>query len=303
MRGLTNYITESNWDDILLVWFVLVDEAYQALGPHQRQRRTGPPPRFSDSEVITVSLFCDTFFHGCEALALSLLRQKYQALFPHLLSDSRFNRRRRCLLPQLEAIRRQLTTELIQPEDRLRLVDSAPIPVCTYQRHPRCTTVVGHDYYSVMPSRRAKLFGVRLDLTVTADQVIDQWMISPSAPRDSKQMEALCEDASGLCVLGDNAFHDPTVNTRLRRLRDVTVWAVPRKSQEHLQWPAAFRRIVNRIRRRVETVLSVLCTVFHLEQPGSRSWSGLIVRSATRILAYTISFCTGSILRSFRTSN
>ncbi len=33
MRGLTNYITESQWDDILLVWFVLVDEAYQALGP------------------------------------------------------------------------------------------------------------------------------------------------------------------------------------------------------------------------------------------------------------------------------
>jgi hypothetical protein len=86
LTGLTDFITEAKWTDILTVWFVLVDDAYQVLqvqfGPW---RRRGPPPAFSDSEVITVSLMIDTFFHGHEALGLAFLRQYHADLFPALL--------------------------------------------------------------------------------------------------------------------------------------------------------------------------------------------------------------------------
>lgn len=297
MRGLTDYITECDWEDVFTVWFVLVDDTFNLLYRHLRLRPSGPVPTFADSEVITLSLISDTYFHGDEELALAFIRQQYLALFPNLLSNSRFNRRRRALSACIEGVRRALSAALIDPQDSLRLTDSAPIPVCTYQRGYQCQTVSGAEYCSVMPSRKAKLFGFHLDLTVTLEQVVDVWMLAPAAPRDGKMAEPLLEDAANLLVCGDNAFRDPGVAARLKAKRGITLLAPPRLHYDKIQWPAEFRQLFNRVRRRVESALSVLCVVFHVEQPGSRSLSGLVTRIATRILAYTISFFTSAILQ------
>ncbi len=56
MKGLTNYITECLWSDILVTLYVVVDDTYQELPAHlvpRRQHTPGGAPRFSDSEVIT----------------------------------------------------------------------------------------------------------------------------------------------------------------------------------------------------------------------------------------------------------
>jgi len=297
MRGLTDYITECDWVDVFTVWFVLVDDTFNLLYGHLRLRPSGPEPTFVDSEVITISLISDTYFHGNEELALAFVRQHYLALFPNLLSNSRFNRRRRALSACIEGVRRALSDALIDPQDPLRLTDSAPIPVCTYQRGYQCQTVSGAEYCSVMPSRKAKLFGFHLDLTVTFDQMVDAWMLAPAAPRDGKMTEPLLEDAANLLVCGDNAFRDPAVAARLKTKRGITLLAPPRLHYDKIQWPTEFRKLFNRIRRRVESALSVLCVVFHIEQPGSRSLSGIVARIATRILAYTISFLASAILQ------
>ncbi len=76
MHGLTDYITTQPWVDIFTTWYVLVDDAYQALLTQVgRLRQRGPAPTFADSEVITIALIADTFFHGHEELCLSFMRQ------------------------------------------------------------------------------------------------------------------------------------------------------------------------------------------------------------------------------------
>jgi hypothetical protein len=296
MIGLTDYITEARWADIFLVWYVLVDDAYQALVQQVgRLRQRGPEPTFSDSEVITVALISESYFDGHEELTLSFLRQYHADLFPRLLDDSRFNRRRRALAMIIEAIRRLLNGSLIEPEDAVRLVDSAPLPV-TYMRSNQCLTVQGAEYCGGMVSRRAKLFGMRLHLTTTTDQVVDQWMLAPASYNEGTLAPALLEDAPPLWVLGDNAFHNPTSATWLQRQRHLTLVGIPRRDARQ-PWPAAVRRSLNRLRRRIESALSVLCTVFHLEHLGSRSLTGLLARIATRLLAYNLSFLTVVALR------
>jgi hypothetical protein len=141
MRGLTDYITECDWVDVFTVCFVLVDDTFSLLYRHLRLRPTGPVPTFADSEVITISLISDTYFHGNEELALVFIRQHYLVLFPNLLSNSRFNRRRRALSACIEGVRRSLSATLIEPQDSLRLTDSAPIPICTYPRGYQCQPV------------------------------------------------------------------------------------------------------------------------------------------------------------------
>jgi len=289
MHGLTDYITDYAWADVFTTWYVLIDEAYQAIvTQHGRLRQRGPVPTLSDSEVLTIALIADTFFHGNEELCLSFIRQYHRDLFPHLLDDTRFNRRRRALVGLTEAIRRVYATWLIAPDDPVRMVDSAPIPVCTYMRSRSCATVAGAEYCGVMVSRRAKLFGFRLHLTTTTNQVVDQWMLAPASHHDGTLTPVLLEDAHQLVVVGDNAFHNPTAIAWLQQHRDIALLALPRRTGTQT-WPTAVRQQINNMRRTIERALSVLCTVFALEQPGSRSMAGLLSRMTTRLLAYTLS--------------
>lgn len=297
MNGLTDYITDAAWEDMLTVTFVLIDDAYQALEQtHGRWRRRGPRPRFHDSEVITVAVFIDSVFHGHEALGLSFLRRYHADLFPALPANGRFNERRRELALIIDQLRGYLveTWGLVEPHDNLRLLDSAPIPVCTYTRAKANATLSGGEYFGWMPSRKAKLFGLRLYLTATTEQVATEWMLAPAGPHDSQMLGALLEDAHGLTLLADGAFNNPTLCAPLMR-RDVVVYATPRIDSRR-PWPPTFRRLATRLRRRIETAFSVLVTVFNLERPGSRSLSGLVARVATRLLAYDLSFILSTLL-------
>lgn len=304
MTGLTDYISECPWVDIFLIWYVLIDEAYQELeGVHGPWRRRGPEPRFSDSEVITVALIIETYFAGHEELGLSFLNHYHRDLFPQLLDQSRFNRRRRELRLVIEQVRQLLTAPLLDPEDRVRILDSAPIPACTYHRSNDCQTVSGPEYASVMASKGGKLYGHRFYATITHSQLIDRWMLAPAAPREGKLSPAFFQDQSHLWILADNGFHAPTEMQWLAQTRDIDL-ITARRHTDHEQWVKPFRRLLDRLRRRIETAFSVLTTVFHLEAPGSRSLTGLIARIATSVLAYNLSFLTNiELSKLYETSN
>ena len=88
MKGLTNYITQSTWSDILTVNYILVDDSYQQIDPALWPEHKFTPfgkPEFSDSEVITIAMFAEMVFHGDEDKTLHFIRQYHLDLFPCLL--------------------------------------------------------------------------------------------------------------------------------------------------------------------------------------------------------------------------
>ncbi len=198
MDGLTDFITQYRWSDIFTVWFVLVDDAHQVLVDHFGDwRRRGSKPVFTDSEVITIALIADTFFAGREDKALCFVRQYHLDMFPHLPSPGCFNTRRRALNLITEQVRRVLLAQwgLLETEElgcehytTERINDSAPIPVCTYTRAKESRTIEQtwaprQLYFGVSASRKAKIFGFRLHLDTTTDQVVDSWMLAPACWR------------------------------------------------------------------------------------------------------------------------
>ena len=288
MAGVTEYITTQPWREVILLWYVLIDDAYQTLAQtYGSPRARGPAPTMSDSEVITVALVIDTYFAGHETHGLAFLRQYHQAEFPTLLERSRFNRRRRALGHLIEQIRQLITIPLLEM-DPIRVVDSAPLPVCTYTRSPDCRTVQGWEYCGYSASKRQKYFGFKVHVSVTPDQVVDTWVLAPASHHDSTVAPALLEDRRNLLVLGDKAYVRPLLSGWMKEVCHAQLWAPPRR-RDREQWPTAFARCTNRIRRRVETALSTLCRVFGLERLGSRSLEGVVCRVATRMLGYAIS--------------
>lgn len=316
MEGLTDFITQYRWVDIFTLWFVLVDDAHTVLQAHFGEwRKRGTAPIFSDSEVITVALIADTFFAGREDKTLSFIRQYHLELFPKLPSPGRFNTRRRALNMVTEEVRRVVVKQWGLMDDEHgtyvteRIVDSAPIPVCTYTRAKESRTIEQtwepRDlYFGVSASKRTKVFGFRLHMDITMDHVVDRWMLSPASMHDSRGLGGMYEDESlargaiyDLMLLGDGAFNNPSwlASMRYKHGRGVRLWAVPRKDSS-TPWPTEFRSLVSRVRRRIETAFSVLSEVFNLEHPASRSLTGFVSRVSTRMLAYTLAFITAPLL-------
>jgi hypothetical protein len=307
MRGLTDYITQAAWSDILTVQYILVDDCYQELEAHILPQRKFTPfgePDFSDSEVITIALFVEMVFHGDEDKTLHFIRQYHLDMFPNLLDKSRFNRRRHQLATVMEAIREQLrdrwraTHPLDAEVKALRIVDSAPVSICTYTRGGRCQSIPMEwrdEWFGVCTSKKAKFFGARCHITTTLDQMIDTWLLAPGSYDDRKPMAALLENRRGLGVISDKGYVGEDIADRLWEEGEHLLLALKKENQKE-QWPAGIQRILGFLRHRVETAFSVLETVFNFERPKSRSLSGLITRTTTKILAHTVSFFLAEIL-------
>jgi len=292
MKGLTNYITERPWSDIITAWYVYVDDTYQALvtGRGAPFRISGPEPELADSEVITISLIIETFFQGHEEVGYAFVCQYLPDLFPRLLDLDRFNQRRRALIALIEAIRRYLRNQLIDGNDPVRLVDSAPITLMTYSRGARCQSVDGNDdYFGVVTSKKGKFFGLRLHLTSTVNQVIDDWLLAPGSEPDPQVLNELVFHRRNLTLIGDKIYNDAALEDRLWQKRRITLLPL-RKDNQKKQWPKEAQRILGYVRHRVETVFSTVTTVFNIQRPRGRSLAGHVVRIATCILAHTLSF-------------
>lgn len=136
----------------------------------------------------------------------------------------------------IEQVRQYLRAPLILAEDRDRLIDSAPIPACTYNRSHECQTAIGAEHCGIMPSRKAKLFGFRAHLLATLSQVVDEWMLVPAAPHDSKVAAVFLEGAAKLRILGDNAYHDPITQEEPRRGQKIVLLAAQRRNAK-APWP------------------------------------------------------------------
>ena len=210
-------------------------------------------------------------------------------LFPKLLDLDRFNARRRELIAIIEIIRCDLRDQKLDRSDPLRLTDSAPVALMTYSRGGRCESVVGHEYFGVITSKKAKVFGLRLHVTTTVNQLIDEWLLAPASYLDGKVLEALVQNQCDLVLVGDKGYTDAEVEDRLWRTRRILLLPL-RRTNEKRQWDDDIRKLLGRIRHGVETVFSTISTVFNLERPRGRSLAGHVVRVATIILAHTLSF-------------
>lgn len=102
-------------------------------------------------------------------------------------------------------------------------------------------------------------------------------------------LEALVRGQHDLAIIGDKGYVDADLEERLWLTRRVHLLPLRRDNQKE-QWPDDIRRLLGRVRHRVETIFSTLTTVFNVERPRGRSLAGHMVRIATCILAHTLSF-------------
>ncbi len=275
-----------NFDDFCLWVYVMVDDLWQEIGP--MFRRPGPPAECSDSELMTMALVGECREWDKETTMLSNW-QEHRALFPHIPSQSRFNRRRRALMSAFNVIRQMVLRQLDWAADRQAVIDSLPVPVVKFHLVPGSSgDWAAHGAnFGKCASKKMTIFGFKLHLLVSLDGLILDFELAPASTADLTVGTELLVEHTDLTVFGDKGYISADWARQLLQDNRLKLMTLPRRNQAN-QPPSTVRRTFNAVRQIVETVNGQLVEQFNIQVNHAHTFWGLCTRLLTKLAAHTL---------------
>lgn len=125
-----------NLDDFIITCFCWIDDMLPTITKGQKLRQAGPPPKMSDSEVITIEIIGSYLGMSQDQELFESFRRHYSHFFPTLLSMDRttFVRQAANLWAIKERLWMAWRDGLIRHDERVGIIDSMPLPVCRFAR-------------------------------------------------------------------------------------------------------------------------------------------------------------------------
>jgi hypothetical protein len=273
--------------DFCLWIYCLVDDAWVQIAP--LLQRPGPLPACSDSELIAMALLAECRGLDKETEVLAWWRERPQrALFPHVPSRTRFNRRRRALARAINLVRQIVLRSLDLAEDNQWVIDSLPIPVMGFHLVPGGSRewATHEARFGRCASKKQTLYGYKLHCVMTLGGVILDFSLAPANETDLIVGTGLLFGLRDRLVVGDKGYISAALAEELRG-QGVRVVTLPRRNQAAQVAPAV-RRLVNGVRQIVETVNGQLVEQFHIQTNHAYSFDGLCARLYTKLTAHTL---------------
>jgi hypothetical protein len=266
--------------------YVVIDDVWQKIAPFFK--RPGPANRCSDSELLTMILVGECRGWQLESDQLSNWRERPD-LFPHVPSQSRFNRRRRHLKVAFQLLRQVVLGMLDLALDRQCVIDSLPIAVVNFHHVPEASRewTMHEASFGKITSKKITIFGYKLHLLVTVAGVIIDFSLAPAHVSDLKAGEEILLSQTDLEVFGDKAYISATVADQLKQQCRVHLHTLPR-SNETRKVSAQQRQLHNHVRQIIETVNGQLVEQFDIERNHAHTFQGLCTRLLSKLTAHTL---------------
>lgn len=283
-------------EDLFLVVYCLVDDwMHQRFGSSNAQRkRRGPrPEEFADSEVLTLLLVGELCQVKRERAWLRQVRANHLALFPKLPEDSRFSRRAervRELLRQLRAAILGWVGEDVTP---VRLLDSFPMPLCACYRIGQSSMPISGSSFGYNSSKKEYFFGMHPGLLLTERGYIDDLFLAPGylvdVPLLTAYLDACIEegrDLSGQEWIADKGFVSAPLKQAAQEVLGLTL-LVRQKDSKKRATPF-FQHLLDKLRKPIEGVISVLTENFGIEHLLVKTDFGIYRRIQAKATAFSL---------------
>ena len=271
--------------------------------PNAEDRRPGRNPDTPDSDILTIAWKpLEYIATESEHAGYQRLKVHLQALFPSLPERSRFNRRRRNLMAASEVIRQTLRTYFSQTD--VFIVDSFPIPICDLKRAKTSTSDLKWadasgclaTYGRCATKGLGTFFGFRGHIITTVNGVPVDFAIASANIDDREVLRVLSERRGYPIVLGDKGYVSESLQKELLATENTCLLATLRSNQKR-QYPASFRRLQVRLRRRIETTIAQLTDQFSISRVRARGHWGLMTRMSNKfgaaLLGVFLNSCLG----------
>jgi len=272
-------------DTLIITVFCEIDDEIAALAAIRPIRQRGPAPRLHDSEVLTMEVVGEYLKLDTDVVIFQFFWRHYAALFPALRQVHRttFARQAANLWVVKERIWKRLL-ERMPLDPTLSIVDSVPVAVCRFGHAPSCRRFRGVASFGQDVSSRATFYGLRCHLRVSANGVVLALSMAPANVPDAALVPELAEGAHGM-VLGDRAYWDPRLQAELAPAGIQLVAPFRKRSSD----PTPDRsRVLNRVRRRIETTAGQLVEQYQLKRVWARDLWHLTNRLLRKVLSHTL---------------
>ncbi|KAA6307959.1 hypothetical protein EZS27_040367, partial [termite gut metagenome] len=156
--------------------------------------RRGVVPRFSDLEVIALSLTAEALSIDSENLLFVKLSTDYEDDYPHLISRRQYNDRRKYVFDLTESIRKRMASSLNEYEN-MYCVDSKPVEICRLSRSSR--SKVGKEDYFKAPSKgycasqNRYYYGYKLHAVCSIKGIVHSFDMSKASVHDINYLKDL----------------------------------------------------------------------------------------------------------------
>lgn len=310
-------------DTFLTQLYVWIDDWYQSEMRQQVARRYGPPPRLSDSEVLTIAI-AGQWGTGMpwqsERGVVRYMQSEGRAWFPQMLSRSRFNERVRCLWTVLIQLHHALAEALGAANSLYEVVDCVPLPSCSNAQARKPRHWLWWGTYGHGGTQGGSYWGDQLVVSVSPQAVITGWGMGPAHTDDRAMLQGLLSARHGEtvftspapwrpwrkvtipsslgpplaagrravsgCYLADKGFNGFNWQRHWYQQFGVSVVTEPAANAQGVVFPPRWRRWFRRLRQKVETTFAVLCQHFRLKRLNAHSRWGQYTRVALALTAF-----------------
>ncbi|MBA3675683.1 MAG: IS982 family transposase [Chitinophagaceae bacterium] len=276
---------KTNFDKIIEVIKEIIKEEINEKGNYLRR---GSVPKFSDIEVIALSITSECLGIDSENYLFSKLNNEYRDDFKNLISRRQYNDRRKLLFEKTEQVRSRLSERLNSQAD-VFAIDSMPLEICKLSREAR--NKMGKESEKHSPdkgycaSQKKYFFGYKLHSVCSAAGVVQSLDLTKASVHDVHYLKDVQELFSNCIITGDKGYIGRGHQINLFETAGIQL-EVPLRSNQKDQKPEMW--ILKKIRKRIETVFSQLCDQFMIQRNYAKSFTGFKSRILAKVAGLTI---------------
>jgi hypothetical protein len=272
--------------DFIITVFCKIDDMLKKILQSGRLRQRGPQPKLSDSEVIAMEVIGEFLGQDTDEEIHSYFRTHWSNLFPSIPDRSVFVRQSANLWAVKEKLRQQYLATLIDPKDKLRIIDGFPLPVCNFRRAYFAKAFKGSAAYGFCASKNLTYYGLKGHLLVDACGVIVDMTVTAANIDEREAFFDLVHHIPAK-VLGDKGYI--LRETRKQDLHDMGIQLeTPLRDNMKETRPAPYLRWLGKTRRIIETVIGQLSERLHIEKIRARDLWHLTNRIGRKLLSHTV---------------
>lgn len=249
--------------------------------------RCGAVPKFSDLEVIALSLTAESLSIDSENLLFGKLKGiKFE--FPNLISRSQFNQRRKSLSGFMNTIRHNVAMKIDGAEDYF-VIDSKPLPICRNARSAR--SKMGKQDSELMPdygycaSQNQYYYGYKMHVTSGLRGVIHSFTMTPASVHDIHYLKNVKYENPNSTVIADRGYISASMQLNLFETANIKLEVPYRTNQKDFK---PVYKPFAKARKRIETTFSQLNDQFMMIRNYAKNFEGFKTRILCKITTFTI---------------
>lgn len=272
-------------EEFIIAVFFCVDDLMQELTQQYPVRQRGFAPALSDSEVLTMEIVAEYLGIDTDKGIWQYFRRHWREWFPAIPSRTTFVRQAANLWQYKECVQQRLADRLGASSDELHLVDGIPIPLCCFTRAPGCRKFQAEADYGYCAAKDLIYYGFHGHLMISGSGVISGFTLTPANGSERDALWDLVGRIKGL-LIGDKGYISQFLKDEMQRV-GIQLETALRSNMKDPRDPA-WVKLLQRVRRLIETVIGQLSERFNIETVWARDMWHLTSRLNRKLLAHTV---------------